>query len=126
MEDTRGVELIVSLRAKGEKSDSAIKAAYKSEIGSVKNYAKDSKAAKSVIAEYFQKNMEELSADVSMHLWDLYAKNYKLQDYRECRAILKQITDLTQTVGEVAQPIAKEPSPILKAIFDHPKKAQNE
>lgn len=105
-----GVEFIVRLRAKGEKSDAALKSAYKEEFGSTKNYTKDTKDAKTVISEYFQRNIEELANDVALHLWDLYGKNYKLQDYRECRTILKQITDLTGIVNEAAPAVQKKTS----------------
>lgn len=118
------VEFIIRLRARGEKSESAIKAAYKSEFGNLKTYPQDKAEAKKAIAEYFQKNVEALAEDVALHLWDLYSKNYKLQDYRECRAILKQITDLTATVNETATVEKKEENPILKQLF--PNKAANE
>jgi len=91
-----GVEFIVKLRCRGEKSDSAIRSAYKEQFGNLKEYQADLKQAKSHIKEYFEKNIHELGADIAMHLWDLYSKNYKLQDYRECRTILKQIVDFSQ------------------------------
>lgn len=118
-----GVEFIVRLRARGEKSEAALKAAYKEEFGNTKNYTKDLQEAKTVIAEYFQRNIEELAKDVALHLWDLYGKNYKLQDYRECRTILRQITDLTGTVNETA-PVVQKKTSSLRTL--RPPKAANE
>jgi len=114
-----GVVFIIKLRSRGEKSQAAIKAAYKEQFGNTKQFNADAKSAKEFIAEYFQKNLSLLAEDVSMHLWDLYSKNYKLQDYRECRAILKNIIELGQSVKEESTNAKqKKPSP-LQSLRPH-------
>lgn len=97
------VAYLVQLKARGEKSKTALKSAYLEKFGMpMAAFKKDMDEANRVISEYFSENAEEFRNDVSMHLWDLYAKSYKLQDYRECRALLKQITDLATSAKEFA------------------------
>lgn len=93
----------MQLKARGEKSESALKSAYLEKFGKpAASFKKDMEEAKRIIAEYFSENAEEFRNDVSMHLWDLYSKSYKLQDYRECRALLKNLTELAATAKEFA------------------------
>lgn len=101
---------MVQLKARGEKSETALKSAYIERFGRpLQVFRKDLEEANRVISEYFTENAEQFRNDVSMHLWDLYAKSYKLQDYRECRALLKQLTDLATTAKEFAAVKKEEP-----------------
>lgn len=98
------IQFLLQLRSKGEKSETALLSAYKQKFGlSQKQYQDDSKKVKALIAEYYKADVQSLCEELSMHLWDLYAKSMKLQDYRECRAILKQISDLAISKTDVSQ-----------------------
>lgn len=100
----------MQLKARGEKSETALESAYLEKFGKpITSFRKDMDEANRVISEYFSENAEQFRNDVSMHLWDLYAKSYKLQDYRECRALLKQLTDLAATAKEWAAVKKEEP-----------------
>jgi hypothetical protein len=112
------IEFLMRLRAKGEKSKKALRAAYKEQFGKDKDFAAANKEVNNMFAEYFQRNMEELAPELALHYWDLYGKSYKLQDYRECRAILKDLRDLTGTVHALAPPQVEEaaPSPIMALL----------
>lgn len=115
------VEFLLELRSKGEKSSTVLLSAWKEKYNlSEGQFRVDYGKAKAIIAEYFQKDIEELSHEVSRHLWDLYAKSMKLQDYRECRAILKQITDLAisaSTISATQKPVEEKPASPLLALM---------
>lgn len=114
------IEFILEMRSKGEKSSTVLMSAWKERYNlSEGQFRADYSKAKAIIAEYFQKDIEELSNEVSRHLWDLYAKSMKLQDYRECRAILKQITDLAISANAIstAQKPAEQPKSPLLALM---------
>jgi hypothetical protein len=110
------IEFLATLKAKGEKSKSALKAAFKQHFGSDKEFAAAYKGVNQIFSEYFQKSIEKLAPELALHYWDLYAKSYKLQDYRECRAILKDLRDLTGVVHEMQPPqkIEKPTSSVMK------------
>lgn len=115
MEDK--AEFIFTLRAKGEKSKTAIQEQYKRQFGSIKDFPAAYKMVDGMFAEYFQRNIEQLAPEMALHYWDLYAKSYKLQDYRECRAILKDLRDLTGIVHELAPPKQEDkPQSALMAL----------
>lgn len=115
------IDFIFALRAKGEKSKTAIQAGYKKQFGSAKDFQSAWNSVEEILKEYFQRNIELLAPEMALHYWDLYAKSYKLQDYRECRAILKDIRDLTGIVHEAAPPNQeKKPKSVLTSF--RPKK----
>jgi len=115
------VEFILEMRSKGEKSSTVLMSAWKEKYNlSEGQFRADYSKAKAIIAEYFQKDIEELSNEVSRHLWDLYAKSMKLQDYRECRAILKQITDLAisaNVISAARKTVEEKPASPLMALM---------
>lgn len=94
-------EFILRCRARGEKSEIRLRKAFKQEFPETgpKDFNAAQAEANKMIREYFQDNLEELFSEITMHLWELYSKNHKLQDYRECRTILKQISDLAEAVN---------------------------
>jgi hypothetical protein len=110
------ITFIISLRIKGEKSKTALKAAYKNQFGNVTDFANAYKMVNTLLGEYFQKTIEKLAPELSLHYWDLYAKSYKLQDYRECRAILKELRDLTGVVHDMnpPKPVEKPKSSVMQ------------
>lgn len=55
----------------------------------------DLKKAREQIKEYHADQIEDLSALLVRNLWELYSKNLRVQDYRECRNIIKTISDIT-------------------------------
>jgi uncharacterized Zn finger protein len=105
------IEFITYMRSRGEKSNSALKKAYEEKFNTTKDFSANLKVVDSMFSEYFKKTIEELAPEIALHYWDLYAKSYKLQDYRECRAILKELRDLTGQFEE-KQPVEK---PVKKA-----------
>lgn len=73
--------------------------------------------------EYIKKARDTMSAEMDIatdlkkseilsQLYDLYTKNYKIEDYRECRNILSQISDI---LG-VKAPEKVESNSIIKLI----------
>jgi len=89
------IDFIFDLKIKGEKSKTSLKQEYKARFASDKDFSKIEKIVDEQLAEYFKNKIEDLAPEIAVHYWDLYAKSYKLQDYRECRAILKDLKDLT-------------------------------
>lgn len=55
----------------------------------------DLKKAKDRIKEYHADDVDFMISDLTKHLWELYNKSMKIQDYRECRAIIKTISEIT-------------------------------
>lgn len=55
----------------------------------------DLKDAKDRIREYHSEDVDFLIVDLVKHLWELYNKSLKIQDYRECRAVIKTISEIT-------------------------------
>lgn len=110
------IEFLATLKAKGEKSKSALKLAFKQKFGSDKEFASAYKAVNQIFSEYFQKSIENLAPELALHYWDLYAKSYKLQDYRECRNILKDLRDLTGIYHDLQppKPIEKPATSVMK------------
>jgi uncharacterized Zn finger protein len=100
------IEFITFLRSRGEKSNSALKKAYNDQFNTTKDFSANLKVVDAMFSEYFKKTIEELAPEISLHYWDLYAKSYKLQDYRECRAILKELRELTGQYQD-KQPVEK-------------------
>ena len=86
---------ILKCMSQGEKSKTQLKKAFcEAYKGKEKLFDSAYMEAKKVIAEYFKADIEELVSEITMHLWELYHKSYKLQDYRECRNVLKEIANL--------------------------------
>ncbi len=50
--------------------------------------------AKELRDEDFAEYRDEVLSDQIAHLRNLYEKNYKIQDFKECRAVLGQIAQL--------------------------------
>ena len=118
------IDFIMSVRAKGEKSTSVIMSGWMEQFPGLSEgqFQKDYQKAKNLIQEYFEKDVDILASEVTCHLWDLYARSLKLQDYRECRAVLKQITD-TALDALKAKPAAQVEKP-KSALMALRKKAQ--
>jgi hypothetical protein len=106
------IDFIMGCRAKGEKSTSVIMSGWMEQFPGLSEgqFQKDYQKAKGIIQEYFEKDIDILCSEVTKHLWDLYAKSLKLQDYRECRAVLKQITEVALDAIK-AKPEAKAEKP---------------
>jgi hypothetical protein len=107
-------QFVIECRMKGEKSKTRLRKVFMEEFkgrgATAKQFEIIYKKVDEFIAEYFSQEIESLFSEITMHLWDLYNKSYKLQDYRECRAILKAITDLTESgKGATAKPVEEVP-----------------
>ena len=55
----------------------------------------DLKDAKDRIMEYHAKDVDFIICDLTKSLWELYNKSMKIQDYRECRAVIREISEIT-------------------------------
>lgn len=55
----------------------------------------DLRKAKEKIKEYITAEQEDITADLIKRLYELYNKSLKIQDYRECRSIVKTIAEIT-------------------------------
>lgn len=62
---------------------------------SKRQFEYDLKDARDRIKEYAVSDIEEYTSELLKHLWELYNKSLKIQDYRECRAVIKEIADIT-------------------------------
>lgn len=111
------VNFIIECRLKAVKGKTELKSLYSQQFPESSTFEKDFKEAEKIIAEYYNRDTVAGTAEIAMHLWTLYDKSYKLQDYRECRNILKQIHDIT-----ISKPPAAEQSKEVD-IFARPKKA---
>lgn len=107
-------QFIIECRMKGEKSKTRLRKVFMEEFkgkgGTAKQFEIIYTKVDEFISEYFANEIESLFSEVTMHLWDLYNKSYKLQDYRECRTILKAITDLAESGKSAkAKPVEEAP-----------------
>lgn len=101
------VNFIIEQRLKAVKGKTELKALYVQEFQNSLTFEKDYREAEKIIGEYYNRDTIAGTAEIAMHLWTLYDKSYKLQDYRECRNILKQIHDIT-ILRPPAESTAKE------------------
>lgn len=87
---------ILQLRSKGVKATSDLLRFFASEYPKIskRQFEYDLKKAKDLIAEHFEEDVQFQVAEITKHYWELYSKNLKLQDYRECRAILSELSKL--------------------------------
>jgi hypothetical protein len=87
---------ILDLRSKGVKSTSDLFRFFTEKYNDVtkRQFEYDLQKAKALISEYHEKDLEFTVSEISKHLWELYNKNLKIQDYRECRNVLKDYSDL--------------------------------
>jgi hypothetical protein len=108
---------IIEHRLKAVKGKTELRAAYTKEFGSAIGFEHAYKCAMDIIGEYYNPDTEAGTAEIAMHLWTLYEKSMKLQDYRECRAILMEIHKIT-----ILKPPAGKEAEVLD-IFARPQKA---
>jgi hypothetical protein len=108
---------IIEQRLKAVKGKTELRAAYTKEFGSAIGFEHAYKCAMDIIGEYYNPDTEAGTAEIAMHLWTLYEKSMKLQDYRECRAILMEIHKIT-----ILKPPAGKEAEVLD-IFARPQKA---
>ncbi len=110
------VVFILDCRLQGMKSRTDIFSAFGEKWPDISfsQFELDLAKAQTIIMEYHEKNAENILSELTMHLWELYGKSLKLQDYRECRAVLKTIYDIT--VGKT--PAAAVEKPKRASIFD--------
>lgn len=86
---------ILNLRSKGVKGRSDLLQFFTKEFNlSESQFDKDLKIAKEKIKEYFDSDVDFQISEMAKHYWELYSKSMKLQDYRECRNILKDLSAL--------------------------------
>jgi hypothetical protein len=107
---------IIEQRLKAIKGKTELRAAYTKEFGSAIGFEHAYKCAMDIIGEYYNPDTEAGTAEIAMHLWTLYEKSMKLQDYRECRAILMEIHKIT-----ILKPPAGKEAEVLD-IFARPQK----
>ncbi len=107
---------IIEHRLKAVKGKTELRAAYTKEFGSAIGFEHAYKCAMDIIGEYYNPDTEAGTAEIAMHLWTLYEKSMKLQDYRECRAILMEIHKIT-----ILKPPAGKEAEVLD-IFARPLK----
>jgi hypothetical protein len=72
----------------------------------------DLAAAKETILEYHAEDIEFLINDLTRHLWELYNKSLKIQDYRECRSIIKTIAEVTGALASKKIDVTSGGNPI--------------
>lgn len=87
---------ILELRSKGVKGTSDLFRFFAEKYPNLskRQFEYDLKEAKKIILEYFSNDIKMQVSEIEKHYWELYSKSLKLQDYRECRSILKNISDL--------------------------------
>lgn len=107
---------IIEHRLKAVKGKTELRSAYAKEFGSAVGFEHAYKCAMDIIGEYYNPDTEAGTAEIAMHLWTLYEKSMKLQDYRECRAILMEIHKIT-----ILKPPAGKEAEVLD-IFARPQK----
>ena len=87
---------ILDLRSKGVKGAADLFRFFSEKYPNLtkRQFEYDLKEAKKLISQYFEKDSEFQVAEIEKHYWDLYSKSLKAKDYRECRAILSEISKL--------------------------------
>lgn len=107
---------ILGLRSKGVKATSDLFRFFSEKYPDLtkRQFEYDLKKAREKITEYFETEAEFEIAEIVKHYWELYNKSLKLQDYRECRNILQEITKIKGLVvkkvehsGNIDIPIEK-------------------
>lgn len=61
---------------------------------STSQFYKDMETVKARIMESLENDMNFEASELVRHLWELYNKNLKIQDFRECRAVIAEISKL--------------------------------
>lgn len=133
---------LLGLRSKGVKGASDLFRYFSEKYPDLtkRQFEYDLQEAKVLISQYFEKDSEFQVAEIEKHYWELYSKSLKLQDYRECRAILSEVSKLkaliverkdhtvsglpdsikVNIIGKIAPPVKNEDD-----INEHPRKPAN-
>ena len=87
---------LMSIRSKGVKGNKDLFRIFSEKYPdlSYRQFEYDLKKVKDEISEYFEKDRDFEISETVKHLWELYSKSFKLQDYRECRNVLKDLANL--------------------------------
>lgn len=90
------IHFIVYCRSKGMKSRGDLLRAFSDKYPDLteRQFDYDYQKARERIREYFESDMDFQRVELTKHLWELYSKSLKLQDYRECRNIIREISEL--------------------------------
>lgn len=96
MEKEERILFLLELRSKGVKSTKDLFRYFSEKYPDLtkRQFEYDLQEAKENIKEYFEKDVEFEVSEIAKHLWELYSKSFRLQDYRECRALLREISEL--------------------------------
>ena len=79
---TQQTNFIIEHRLKAVKGKTELRTLYTKEFGSALGFEHAYKCAMDIIGEYYNPDTEAGTAEIAMHLWTLYEKSMKLQDYR--------------------------------------------
>lgn len=117
---------LLSLMSKGIKTHSNLFPFFSDKYPDLteRQFRYDLQKAHERIKEHLTEDAELLTSDLLRHLWELYNKAHKENDIRECRNIIKQISELTganaaakvELSGKDGQPI------IFKEVIYDPEK----
>lgn len=96
LEREERILFLLELRSKGVKATSDLFQFFSGKYPGLtkRQFEYDLAEAKEQIREYYEKDVEFEVSEIAKHLWELYSKSFRLQDYRECRALLREIADL--------------------------------
>lgn len=96
LEKQERILYILELRSKGVKGTSDLFRFFSEKYPDLtkRQFEYDLKEAKELIATDNQETIDFQVSEIDKHLWELYNKSLKLQDYRECRNILKDLSAL--------------------------------
>lgn len=102
MEKEERVLYLLELRSKGVKGTSDLFRFFSEKYPDLtkRQFEFDLAEAKELIKEYHVEDVEFQVSEIVKHYWELYSKNFKLQDYRECRNILKDIAALKGLIAQ--------------------------
>lgn len=112
---TDHTNFIIENRLKAVKGKTELKAMFAKQFNTIRGFDSAYNQAMKIIAEYYNPDTEAGTAEIAMHLWTLYEKSMKLQDYRECRQILSEIHKIT-----ILKPPAAKEAEVVD-IFAKPK-----
>lgn len=90
------ITFILDCRRKGEKTTSGLFRFFSEKYPNLtkRQFEYDLRVAKELIREHFETDIDFEISEIVGHYWDLYNKSLKMQDYRECRSILKEVSAL--------------------------------
>lgn len=96
MERQERILFLLELRSKGVKATSDLFRYFSEKYPDLtkRQFEYDLREAKEKIKEYFEEDVNFEIAEIVKHYWELYSKSLRLQDYRECRVILKQLAEI--------------------------------